>query len=271
MPAVHEVYALRYATVVRRRRENFISDDHDGPMPMPMDYFVWVIRRGELTWLVDTGFDAEAATARERTLLRCPIESLGALGIDPQEVRDVLITHLHYDHAGNLNKLPGATLHLQERELQFATGSCMCHGAFRQPYSVDDIVQVVRRVHAQRVRFYDGDHTISDGIELLRIGGHTAGLQAVRVFTARGWVILASDASHFYANLHRSIPFPIVWHVGEMLDGWRRLSALCEGPDHLIPGHDPLVLQRFRSHGDSRNEVVCLHQPPISPLPDSWQ
>lgn len=266
MPAHHEIYALRYATVHRQRRDNFITADaHEAAMPM--DYYVWLIRREGRCWMVDTGFNATAADRRKRTLLRCPIEALGHLGVSPHHVADVLVTHLHYDHAGNLNKLPAARIHVQERELQFATGRYMRHDVMRHAYSVDDIVQVVNGVYDKRVRFYDGDEEIGDGLQLVHVGGHTAGLQAVRVFTARGWVVLASDASHFYANALGQSPFPIVYHVGDMLDGYGRLMSLCEGPDHFIPGHDPLVLQRFPHYGDPGHEIVCLHEAPLTPLP----
>jgi glyoxylase-like metal-dependent hydrolase (beta-lactamase superfamily II) len=77
------------------------------------------------------------------------------------------------------------------------------------------------------------------------IGGHTLGLQAVRVNTRRGWVVLASDASHLYANLEQERPYPIVWSVGDMIEGYARLSALAQSAAHIIPGHDPLVLARY--------------------------
>jgi glyoxylase-like metal-dependent hydrolase (beta-lactamase superfamily II) len=71
------------------------------------------------------------------------------------------------------------------------------------------------------------------------------GLQAVRVATRRGWVVLASDASHFYANMEQVRPFPIVWSVADMVDGYGKLRHLAESPAHVIPGHDPLVMQRY--------------------------
>jgi glyoxylase-like metal-dependent hydrolase (beta-lactamase superfamily II) len=262
---IYEVFALRYATVARRRPENFmVHDPHDGPMPM--DYYVWVIRGAGGTYLVDTGFNRAAADARKRTFLRCPIGALSALGLSAAQVSDVIITHLHYDHAGNINLLPGARIHLQEKELQYATGRYMTHPLLRHAFAVDDVVEVVRGVFSDRICFHDGDAEIAAGIQLVLVGGHTAGLQAVRVHTARGWVVLASDASHFYENIHCASPFPIVLHVGEMLDGYRRLLSLAETPDHLIPGHDPLVLTRYPCEGDVANEVVKLHVPPLAQL-----
>lgn len=260
----YEIFALRYATVDRRRQENFIAHDpHDASMPM--DYFVWVIRGENGTFLVDTGFNQAAADARKRQLLRCPVQFLGKLGLSATDITDVIVTHLHYDHAGNVNLLPNARIHLQEKELHFATGRHMTHPLLRHSFAADDIVEIVRGLYDDRIVFYAGDAEIAPGLQVVLVGGHTAGLQAVRVKTARGWVVLASDASHFYENIHRDSPFPIVFHVGEMLDGYKRLLSLAETADHLIPGHDPLVLQRYPSHIDPN--IVSLHEHPTARLP----
>jgi len=101
------------------------------------------------------------------------------------------------------------------------------------------------------VRFHDGDAELAPGISLHYIGGHTMGLQVVRVATRRGWLVLASDASHFYANMEQVRPFPIVYNVAEMVEGYERLRALADSPAHIIPGHDPLVLERYPAPPDS--------------------
>ena len=71
----------------------------------------------------------------------------------------------------------------------------------RHAYSVRDVELMVRRLYNDEIAFHDGDSRIAPGIELIHVGGHTMGLQAVRVHTARGWVVLASDASHYYDNI----------------------------------------------------------------------
>jgi hypothetical protein len=79
----------------------------------------------------------------------------------------------------------------------------------------------------------------------------------VRVATRRGWLVLASDASHFYANMEQARPFPIVWSVADMLDGHERMRALAASPQHIIPGHDPLVMQRYQAPAPSLEGVVA--------------
>jgi len=244
MNPLYEVYAIKYAHHERRAAENFIGGDpHDGPMPL--DYFVWLIRGEGREVVVDTGFSAAMARKRGRQHLRCPTEGLQMLGVSASAVQDVVVTHLHYDHVGNFDLFPAARLHLQELEMRYATGRYMAHDCFRGAFEVEDVVGVVRRVYGGRVEFHDGDAALASGISLHLIGGHTMGLQVVRVATRRGWVVLASDASHFYANLEQSRPFPIVWSVADMVEGYRRIRELAASPAHIIPGHDPLVLERY--------------------------
>ncbi|HEX7054210.1 MAG TPA: N-acyl homoserine lactonase family protein [Burkholderiales bacterium] len=240
----YEVYALKYAHHARRAAENFIGGDpHNAPMPL--DYYVWLIRGEGRDILVDTGFSRAMAARRGREHLRCPADSLRLLGADAARIADVVITHMHYDHVGNFERFPAATFHLQEREMRYATGRYMGQACFRGAFDAEDVAGMVRHVFQGRVRFHDGDGELLPGVSVHLLGGHTMGLQVVRVATRRGPLVLASDASHFYANLEQERPFPIVWSVAEMVDGYRRLRALAASPAHIVPGHDPLVLERF--------------------------
>jgi glyoxylase-like metal-dependent hydrolase (beta-lactamase superfamily II) len=242
--SVYEVYAIKYAHHERKASENFIGgDSHDGPMPL--DYFVWLVRGGGRVLVVDTGFSAATAARRGRNHLRCPTEGLRMLGVEASKVSDVVITHLHYDHVGNFDLFPAASFHLQDEEMSYATGRHMCHAVFGAAFDVEDVVGMVRNAYHGRVHFHDGDAELFPGISLHLIGGHTRGLQVVRVATRRGWLVLASDASHFYANMEQVRPFPIVYSVADMVQGYRRLRELADSAGHIIPGHDPLVLSRY--------------------------
>jgi glyoxylase-like metal-dependent hydrolase (beta-lactamase superfamily II) len=164
---------------------------------------------------------------------------------------------LHYDHIGNFDLFPAATFHLQDLEMRYATGRHMGERFFSGAYDVEDVAGMVRRVYAGRVRFHDGDAELAPGLSIHLIGGHTMGLQSVRVRTRRGWLVLASDASHFYANMEQVRPFPIVWSVADMVQGYRRLRELAESPEHIIPGHDPLVLERYPAPSPELRGIVA--------------
>lgn len=261
----YEVLALRFARTEphRPRRENFITgmDIHEGPMPL--DYYIWVIRGNGRVVVVDTGFGEAAARERGRELIHDPVSLLARAGVDAASVADVVLTHLHYDHAGSLGAFPSATFHLQDEEMRYATGRPMCHACLRAPFALRDVLDAVGLVHAGRVRFHDGDVELFPGISLHRVGGHTGGLQVVRVATERGPLVLASDAFHFNENRRRRAPFPLVYHVGEMLEGFRRCEELALGDEtRLVAGHDPDVRERWPELLPGFPDIVRLDLPP---------
>lgn len=264
---VHEVYAIRYATVDRKARDNFLgpvgADLHEAPMQL--DFYVWLIRGAEATILVDTGFSAASAAERKRQYLCPPVEALQRLGVAPGAVDHVILTHFHYDHAGNTDQFPNARFHVQDREMAFATGRHMGYPALNHFFAVADVQTLVGHVYDSRVTFHDGQGTVADGVTVHRVGGHTDGLQVVRVRTARGHVVLASDAAHYYRNKLESNPFPAIFNVGDMLEGWRAVDRLADSPDHVVPGHDPAVRELYPALELAGVDVSILHEPPRLP------
>ena len=252
----YEIYAIKYAHNERRSGDNFIGGDpHD--TPMPLDYFVWAITNENRTIILDTGFDEAMARRRGRDYLRNPGDGLAMIGIDPAKIEDVIISHMHYDHSGNESLFPNARYHVQDGEMAYCTGRHMGHEAINRAFSADDVVAMVRRVFAGRVQFHDGTEELAPGISLHRVGGHTMGLQVTRVWTKRGWVVLASDASHFYANMEQGRPFPIIHDMGEVLEAYKIVNRLASSPDHIIPGHDPLVMARYPAARPELDGIVA--------------
>ncbi len=255
-PEIYEVFALKYGTMDNRtRNDNFIAHDpHDSQMPI--DYFIWVVRNENRTIVVDTGFDHKEAATRGRVVTRLPREALTMLDIDAATIKDVIVTHMHYDHAGTLDDFPAARYHIQELEMNYVSGRHMCEGVFSHAYSARHVATMIHRLFDGRVQFYNGAGQIAPGIEVHLIGGHTMGVQCVRVLTKRGWVVLASDASHFYENMEAVSPFPIVYNVADMVDGFSKMRGLAESNHHIVPGHDPLVMARYPIATDASKDVI---------------
>ena len=240
----HEIYAIRYAHHDRKAAENFIGGDpHD--VLQPLDYYVWAIVGTSRALILDTGFDAAMGKKRGREMIKPVHEGLRALGIDPGAVETVIVSHMHYDHVGNYDLFPRARYHLQDLEMAYATGRCMCHAAMRVPFEVEDVIAMVRKVCTGRAVFHDGEDEIVPGVTVHHIGGHSKGLQCVRVNTRRGHVVLAADAAHLYAHLESGRIFPITYSVAEVVEGYETLRKLAASRAHVVPGHDPLVLARY--------------------------
>ena len=264
------VFALRYGSNQRRRRaENVIfrppGDDHDGPMPM--DFFVWAIAGPDGSGphgivLVDTGSGPRTMAARGHNHLRSPAAALASAGLNAGDVTDVITTHMHWDHAGNITDFPDARLHVQRAEVAHATGPSMCSGFLRRPYDVEQMGDWLTELYRGRVAFHEGEDEIAPGISVHHVGGHTPGMQVVRVSTARGHVVLASDAVHYYENLTAENPFPVLVSAIDYIEALRTVTRLADGPDHIIPGHDPLVLSRFPAARLDAAGVAALHLEP---------
>ncbi len=260
--SIYEVFAVKYAQLARKAHGNFIDGDPHDDSDMPLDYFVWAIVGEGRTIVVDTGFDAAMAAKRGRTITRPVEEGLEALGIRHQDVQDVIITHMHYDHSGNAALFPNARFHLQDAEMEYVTGRCMCHHQISHAFEADDVARMVHRVFAARVEFHDGADEIAPGVTVHRLGGHTKGLQCVRVATRRGHVVLASDASHFYAHVETNRAFPVLYDLGELLEGYKTLRRLASSPAHIVPGHDPLVLRRYPAGRGHAGWIAKLDEAP---------
>jgi glyoxylase-like metal-dependent hydrolase (beta-lactamase superfamily II) len=259
---IHEVYAICYGSHGRKRAENYIfGDPHDEMTSIA--YFVWVIKGPHGTFVVDTGFDEAAAKERGRKISHPVGEGLRAIGVDPDKVENVIATHMHWDHAGNYDLFPKARYHIQDGEMAYATGRCMCHQMLRIPFSESDVLAMVKKVFAYRCEFHDGDSELAPGITLHKIGGHSKGLMSVRVKTRRGYVMVTSDAIHLYSHIDEGRVFPITYSVGDTLEGYRKIQKLASSRNHIVPGHDPDVLKLYpAAKAGLENWVVRLDAEP---------
>ena len=267
---IYQIYAIRYGEVsTRLRGDNFLEsvDDHDSLMPL--DYFVWLLRSEQRTILVDTGFNRVEAIKRDRKIDIEPVEALTKLGTNGTDIDTIIVTHLHYDHAGTIDAFPNATIHLQQSEMNFATGAWMLDDHIRYAYSADHVCELIHRLFAKRVVFHDGDGDVAPGVSVHRVAGHTMGMQAVRVRTQRGWVLIASDASHFYEHWVKRVPFSICWSQSDLMASYERFEQLADSIDHVIPGHDPLVRSLYAPAPDvDLQNVMRLDLAPLRSLRD---
>jgi glyoxylase-like metal-dependent hydrolase (beta-lactamase superfamily II) len=251
--AAYRIYAVHYAHRQCTTSECFYGDYHASPMTM--DYFVWALTNGTETVVVDLGFTEAVGTRRGRQFLRCPGQGLAELGIDCTAVQHVILSHFHYDHVGNYALFPHATFYVQDAEMAFYTGRHASQGAFRHSIEVDDVCALVRLNYEGRLAFVDGSREVVPGIAVHHVGGHTAGMQIVTVAHARGQAVVASDASHYYRNFAERIPFNTLHDLPGMYAAFATIRELASSEDLVLPGHDPLVLERLTRVGDGIVEL----------------
>ncbi len=251
--APYRIYAVRYAHRKCTTSECFYGDYRAAPMAM--DYFVWALTNGAQTVVVDLGFTEPVGTRRGRQFLRSPEKGLAEIGVDPASVKHVVVSHFHYDHVGNYALFPNATFYVQDSEMAFYTGRNASLGAFRHSIEVDDVCALIRLNYEGRLSFVDGAREIVPGISVHHVGGHTAGMQIVSVAHARGQAVVASDASHYYRNVEERIPFNTLQDLPRMYGAFDKIRALASSPDLVLPGHDPLVLERLKKVGDGIVEM----------------
>ena len=250
----YRVYAVRYGHRDVVPAWEAFHKEHDAPAN-GMDYFVWAITDGQRTVVVDTGFSEAEGTRRGRTFLRSPAEGLAQLGIDAGHVEHVVLTHFHYDHIGGQALFPRATFWVQDEEMRFYTGRNATRPAFRGSIYLPDILSIVTLNYAGRVKFTDGDAQVVPGVWVHAASGHTAGMQIVSVETPAGRAVLTSDASHYYANIEEGNSFNTFVDLAGVYRGYDRIRELAASADLIVPGHDPLVLQRLKPVADGIVEL----------------
>ena len=241
---MYEVYALKYSERDTTACQFFYRESSHAKLTL--DYFVWLILGGPHPILVDTGFPEDEARQRGMRNYVSPAAMVERAGVKPADVPMALITHLHYDHWAGHGLFPNAQYWMQRDEVAFWTGPFASTPAFRQSANVDSLARLVTLNYADRVRIIDGDREVLPGLRLHRVGGHTAGLQIVSVQTARGPVVLTSDASHFYHNVEKRQPVQIITSLPEMLTAFETIDALAGSERLIVAGHDPLVADRFK-------------------------
>jgi glyoxylase-like metal-dependent hydrolase (beta-lactamase superfamily II) len=248
-PAGWSVTIVKYGTRAATRDGVFLNyevyGEPDGELRM--DYFFWVLRNGDAEILVDTGFSIAGGAARNRSFVLEPDEAFRRAAIDPATTAEVLLTHGHFDHIGNIDKFPAARFTIAQAELEFWTGPNAHQPLFHHSVEDSEVAGLVAAHEAGRVRTFAEAIDIAPGVRMVEVGGHTPGQAIVLVDTAEGTVLLASDSVHYYEELERDMPFVSVADVVGMYDAFRMIRSLAETGEvaHVVSGHDPATLERF--------------------------
>ncbi len=244
----YEVFAIRHGEQPATkshcyyRYQTYQVPDED----IEMHFFFWLVRNDTNAYLVDTGWSDPAVTKRQggRKRLLDAREAVAALGTDPDDITHIVVTHMHYDHTGNLNEFPKAELILQAEEYEFWTS----HYAEFPPQAVvkeDDEVNFIRAaLQNRKVRLIEGEVEVLPGITAIKVGGHTPGQQIVTIDTQRQ-IVLASDALHFYEEMEKDRVYEVFSDLRQMYDAYADLRRRRDAGAVVVAGHDPRVMEQF--------------------------
>ena len=243
---VYTVDAIRYATIPGFPLAGLVAGaDKTQKVDIAMIY--WLVRGGGRTILVDSGFYRpqffKTWTVKDFAM---PAEALGRIGVKPEDVTDVVLTHMHWDHADGMDLFPSARIWLQKEEYSYYTGAAWQDKKTHGGIEPEDVLALVKLNMAGRVSTVEGDaQTIFPGITCYTGGKHTWASQFVTVPTAAGRVVLASDNMYLYLNLSAHLPIAQTLDAASNLRAQDRMKALASDPRLIIPGHDPAEFERF--------------------------
>ena len=242
----YEVYAVRYATLPDFPVAALVKGaDRDRKLSIAM--IVWLVKGNGRTILVDSGFYRPQFFKQWKVEdFVKPSEALAPLGVKPEDVTDVIITHMHWDHADGMDLFPNARIWLQRDEYSYYTGDAWQQKNTHGGIDPDDVVAAVKLNMAGRVGLVNGDaQEIVPGITCYIGGKHTYQSQYVGVNTRSGTVILASDNMYLYENMDKHAPISQTLDAESNLRAQDRMKQLAAKPSLVIPGHDPEEFARF--------------------------
>jgi len=248
LPA-YEVYAIRYGVIPAFPVRALVAGA-DSTRTLDIALMVWLLRGPDgRNVLVDAGFfrDEHLTRWRVQEFVR-PSEAIAKVGLRPEEITDIVITHLHWDHAGSIELFPQARVWIQEEEFRYYTSGEGRSG--NTGVDPEDAALLLRLHDLGRVMLVDGDaREIIPGVRVYTGGRHTYASQYVGVHTADGTVVIASDNLYLYENLENRLPIAQTLDRESNLQAQARMRELATDPRLIVPGHDPEVFTRFPSPG----------------------
>ena len=242
----YEIYAIRYATIADFPVSSLVAGA-DPSRKMDIAMMVWLVRGNGHNVLVDAGFyrDQFMKQWQPKDYVK-PSEAVARLGLKPEDITDLVITHMHWDHADGMDLFPKARIWLQKDELEYYAGSAWQSRTAHGGIDPDDILAAVKLNTQGRVGLVNGDaQEILPGITCYLGGKHTYASQYLGVSTAQGIVVLASDNMYLYENLDKHAAIAQTLDAESNLRAQDRMKQLAADPRLIIPGHDPAVMTRF--------------------------
>lgn len=244
-----QVFALAYGESQGFRHSVAVRGAPKGER-IPFAWYAWLLRKGEQTILVDTGFDDQEKVRSWRlTRHTTPRALLETIGIKPASVNDLVITHAHWDHVGDVGSYPKARIWMQKAEYEWAVGRVSEENPERSGVRLQDVNALKAANRERRLQRIEGDREIVPGVTLHLGGRHTKATQWVSVKTGgpEGTVVLATDIAYLYENVDTLTPGGSTGDPEGDIRQLEKMRKTATRPDRIIPGHDPRVAEGFKA------------------------
>ncbi len=241
----YEIYGIRYATIKDFSVAGLVAGaDKDRKMDIAM--YVWLIKGGGKNILFDAGFYRDKFIKRWKpSEFQKPSEALEKAGLKPEDITDVIISHIHWDHADGFDLFPKAKIWIQREELEYYAGEAW-QNRRTAAGDAEDVLGLVKLNTEGKVGLVHGDaQEILPGIICYTGGKHTYQTQYIGVKTAAGVVVLASDNVYLYENLEKHVPIAATLDAESNLRAQDRMKGLASSEKLIVPGHDPAVMKNF--------------------------
>jgi len=242
----YEIYAIRYATIPGFPVAELVAGADPG-RKLDIAMMIWLIRGRGHNILLDSGFYHDRFFKDWHvTDFTKPSDTLKRVGLRPEDITDVIISHMHWDHADGMDLFPNARIWIQKDELGYYAGEAWqskdTHGGIDE----EDVLTLIKLNTQGRVTLVNGDaQEIIPGITCYTGGKHTYQSQYAGVQTNEGTVVLASDNMYLYENLERHVPIAATLDAASNLQAQDRMKQIAARAGFIIPGHDPAVFERF--------------------------
>jgi glyoxylase-like metal-dependent hydrolase (beta-lactamase superfamily II) len=245
----YDVYAIQYGVLKGFKVNNLIAGA-DSSRRLDISMMVWLLRGpGGRNILVDAGFHRDDLVQRWKpSEFVPPSEAVARFGVRPEEITDIIVSHVHWDHLDGAVLFPKARIWIQKEEYEHHVDSA----GTRLANAIDaaDAVMLAKMRREGRVTLVDGDaREIMPGITVYTGGKHTFQSQYAGVRTAAGTVVVASDNMYLYENLEKHVPISQTLDAASNLAAQERMTRIASSARLIVPGHDPAVFERFPSPG----------------------
>jgi N-acyl homoserine lactone hydrolase len=196
--------------------------------------------------------------------IESPEEVLAKVNLAPKDIDIVILSHLHFDHAGNIDQFPNAQFYVQKKELEGWVSSLSLPKKVRDwvwlATDIDHINDLLVVAAEGRLNLIeDEDYEVTQGVVAHFAAGHTFGTQAVTVETKKGTYALAQDVVYTYTNAKDYKPLGLGLDNLEQLKSIHKLNEFVNGDmTKLIPGHDIAVFDMFPTEKIGKNRVVTV-------------